>query len=169
MTKVNISFSIGDKTVTVERDFQGNPNLKEEVEKLLLEIENIGTNGMATAGQMRALYGKALDRGWDKEKIGKFLEANIGTSDENEIVGKVERLKLSRLIDEIGGAVEVPGKVTVGQMRALWGKTLDKGWNRDKIRKFLETKLGTSKEEEIVGKINKEVFSRIIDEVEDVQ
>ena len=150
----------------MQRGLRTEEDLKGAVEKLLSEVEDIGTTGKATAGQMRALYGKALDKEWDKERIKEFLEENLGTSDEDKIVGVVERLNLSRLIDEIGGAVEVTGKATIVQMRALWGKALDRGWDREKVRRFLETKLGTSKEEKIVGKVDKDKVSRIIDEVE---
>jgi len=169
MTKIIVSFPIEDKTVRVERELKTGEDLKEAIERLLLEVGDIGVSGKATSGQMRALYGKALDQGWSKERIKEFLEAKLGTSDENEIVGKVDRIEFSRLIDEIGGAVEIPGKATVAQMRALWGKALDKGWSRGKVRKFLEEKLGTSKEEEIVGKIDKDRFSYIIDDVEKME
>ncbi len=168
MTKIIISFSIDNKTVSVEQEIKTGEDLKEVIERLLLEIENIGVGDKATSGQMRALYGKALDQAWSKEKIKEFLEAKFGTSDENEIVGKVDRFEFSRLIDEIGGAIEIPGKATFAQMRTLWGKALDKGWSREKVRKFLEEKLGTSREEEIVGKIDKDTFSYIIDEVENI-
>ena len=60
---------------------------------------------------------------------------------------------------------EVPGKATVGQMRALWGKAFDRGWTRDKVKRYLEEKLGTSREEEIVGKVDKDVLSDIIDAI----
>jgi hypothetical protein len=166
MTKINLSYCIDDKTVSVERELKTGEDLKEAIEKLLLEVEYIRPTSKATSGQMRALYGKALDRGWSKEKIREFLEVKLGTSDENEIVGKIEKLELSRIIDEIGGTIGRPDKVTSGQMRALWGKALDKGWSRDRVRKFLEEKLGTSKEEEIVGRIDRDTFSHIIDEVE---
>jgi len=168
MTKIIISFSIDNKTVSVERELKTGEDLKEVIEKLLLEIEDIGVRGKVTSGQMRALYGKALDQGWSKEKIKEFLEAKLGTSDENEIVGKVDRIEFSRLIDEIDGAIEIPGKATVAQMRALWGKALDKGWSREKVRNFLDEKIGISREEEIVGKINKDTLSYIIDEVENM-
>jgi hypothetical protein len=168
MTKITISFPIDNKNVSIERELKTGEDLKETIEKVLLEIEGIKVSGKTTSVQVRALYGKAIDHGWSKEKIKDFLETNLGTVEENEIVGKVDRIEFSILIDKIGGTIETPGKATVAQMRALWGKSLDKGWNRERVRKFLEEKLGTSKEEEIVGKINKEKLSRIIDEVENI-
>jgi hypothetical protein len=168
VTKIIISFHIGDKTISIEQELKSGDNLKEVIEKLLLEIEDIEISGKATAGQMRALYRKALDQGWSREMVKEFLEARIGTSNEDEIVGKVSRNEISRLIDEIGGAVEVSGKATVAQMRALWGKALDKGWSREKIRRFLEERLGTSREEEIVGKVDRDTLSRLIDELENL-
>lgn len=55
------------------------------------------------------------------------MEERFGTSNEGEIVGKGNRMELSRLIDEFGGAIEMPGKASVVQMRALWGKALGLG------------------------------------------
>lgn len=166
MTKITISFTVDNKNVSVERELKVGESLKETIEKIISEIEGIGVTGKATSAQVRALYGKALDHGWSKEKIKEFLNTNLGTSEENDIISKVDRMEFSILIDKIGGAVETPGKATVSQMRALWGKSLDKGWSRERVRKYLEEKLGTSKEEDIVGKIDKEILSRIIDEVE---
>jgi hypothetical protein len=165
MTKITISFTVENKNVSVERELKAGEDLKETIEKVFSEIEEVGVSGKATSAQVRALYGKALDHGWSKEKIKEYLKANLGTAEENDIKGKVDRMEFSLLIDKIGGAVETPGKATVGQMRALWGKSLDKGWSREQVRKYLEDKLGTSKEEEIVGKINKETLSQIIDEI----
>lgn len=168
MTKITISFSIHNKTVNVERDLKAEEDLKKVIEKLLVEIEDIGVKGKTTSGQFRALYAKALDHGWSKDKIREFLEAKLDTSEENEIVGKVDGLEFSRLIDEVGGGIEIPGKATVSQMRVLWGKALDKGWSRAKVKEFLEARLGTSKEEEIVGNIDKYIFSNVIDELENL-
>jgi hypothetical protein len=165
MTKITISFTVENKNVSVERELKAGEDLKETIEKVFSEIEEVGVSGKATSAQVRALYGKALDHGWNKEKIKEYLKANLGTAEENEIKGKVDRMEFSFLIDKIGGAVETPGKATVDQMRALWGKSLDKGWSREQVRKYLEDKVGTSKEEEIVGKINKETLSQIIDEI----
>jgi hypothetical protein len=62
---------------------------------------------------------------------------------------------------------EVPGKATVAQMRALWGIALSKGWDRERILRFLEEELGTSIEEEIVGKIDIERVSDVIKEIDE--
>jgi hypothetical protein len=69
--------------------------------------------------------------------------------------------------DEIGGAIEVPDKATVAQMRALWGIALSKGWDKERIQKFIEMELGTSKAEEIVGKIDIERVSDLIKEIDE--
>ncbi len=163
MDRISVSFPVGDKTVKIEREVE-RKKLKEEIEVMLQEAEDIG-GSKATSGQMRALYGKALDQGWDREKIKLFLEEKLGTSDQDEIVGVVERAKISHLIDELGSLLEVPGKATVGQMRALWGKAFDRGWSREKVKRYLEEKLGTSREEEIVGKVDKDTLSDVIDAV----
>jgi hypothetical protein len=163
MDRISVSFTIGNKTVKIEREVE-RKDLKVEIESLLQEAEDIG-GSKATAGQMRALYGKALDQEWDRERIKLFLEERLGTSNQDKIVGVVERAKISHLIDEIGSMLEVPGKATVGQMRALWGKAFDKGWSRERVKRYLEEKLGTSREEEIVGKIDKDTLSDIIDAI----
>ena len=77
------------------------------------------------------------------------------------------RVKISFPHDEIGGAIEVPGKATVAQMRALWGIALSKGWDRGRIQEFLEMELGTSIEEAIVGKIDIERLSDLIKEIDE--
>jgi hypothetical protein len=77
------------------------------------------------------------------------------------------RVKISFPHDEIGGATEVPGKAKVAQMRALWGIALGKGWDRGRIQQYLEMELGTSKEEEIVGKIDIERLSDLIKEIDE--
>jgi hypothetical protein len=165
VTKVTISFSINDKAITVEREIQQGEDMKSIIEQLLLEIESIGITDRATAGQMRALYGKAMDRGWSKEKVKELLNTRFGTSEEGKIVGVVGRAEFSQLIDEIGESGEITGKTTGAQMRIFWGKALDKGWTREKIKDFLEKKLGTNREEEIIGKVDKERFSQIIEEL----
>lgn len=165
-TKVKISFPMDEKTITVERDVIGDDGIAQVINTLLSEIGSFKAIGKATQEQVKALYGKAYGKGWDKDRITSFLEQRFGTSDGNEIVGKVDKLELSRVIDEIGGAIEVPGKATVAQMRALWGIALGKGWDRERIQKFLEENFGTSVEEEIVGKIDIEKLSDIISELD---
>jgi GTP cyclohydrolase I len=168
-TKVKVSFPANEKTITVEKEVGEHENIAHVVNALLAEIDSLEVRvpGKATPEQIRALYGKAFSRGWDKDRVKSFLEERFGTSNEDEMVGKVDRMELSRLIDEIGGAVEMPGKATVAQMRALWGKALGRGWDRERIRMFLEEQLGTSVEEEIVGKIDRDKLSVVIDEIDE--
>jgi hypothetical protein len=52
-------------------------------------------------------------------------------------------------------------------MRALWGIALSKGWDRERILRFLEEELGTGIEEEIVGKIDIERVSDVIKEIDE--
>lgn len=132
-TKVKISFPLDEKTVSVERDVVESESIAQVINSLLSEIDSFRTIGKATSDQIRALYGKAYGRGWDKERITSFLEQRFGISDGNEIVGRVDKLELSRAIDEIGGAIEIPGKATVAQMRACgvkpWAKVgIEKGF-----------------------------------------
>jgi uncharacterized protein (UPF0335 family) len=168
-TKVKISFPINEKTITVEKEVGEHENIAQAVNALLAEIDSLEFRvpGKATPEQIRAIYGKAFGRGWDTDRVKSFLEERFGTSNEDEIVGKVDRMELARLIAEIGGAIEMPGKATVAQMRALWGKALGKGWDRERVRSFLEERLGTSIEEEIVGKIDWEKLSAVINEIDE--
>jgi hypothetical protein len=168
-TKVKVSFPVNDKTITVEKEVGEHENIAHAVNALLAEIDSLELRvpGRATPEQIRALYGKAFSRDWDKDRVKSFLEERFGTSNEDEIVGRVDRMELSRLIGEIGGAIEMPGKATVAQMRALWGKALGKSWDRERVRAFLEERLGTSIEEEIVGKIDREKLSVVIDEIDE--
>ncbi len=168
-TKVKVSFPVNEKTITVEKEIGENENIAHAVNALLAEIDSLEVRvpGKATSEQIRAIYGKAFGRGWDTDRVKSFLEERFGTSNEDEIVGKVDRMELARLIAEIGGAVEMPGKATVAQMRALWGKALGKGWDRERVRTFLEERLETSIEEEIVGKIDRDKLSVVIDEIDE--
>ena len=166
-TKVKISFPQDEKTITVERDVVENETIAQVINNQLLEISTIKAIGKATQEQIRALYGKAYGKGWDKDRITSFLEERFGTKDGNELIGKIDKLELSRVIDEIGGAIEVPGKATVAQMRALWGIALSKGWDRERILRFLEEELGTGIGEEIVGKIDIERVSDLIKEIDE--
>ena len=66
-TKVKISFPHDEKTITVERDVVENESIAQVLNGLLLEIDSIKAIGKATQEQIRALYGKAYGKGWDKE------------------------------------------------------------------------------------------------------
>ena len=164
-TKVKISFPVDEKTIAVEKEISELENISQAINVLLSEIDPLSGLGKASSHQLRVLYGKALDRGWDRESVRRYLEERFGTSDEDEIIVKVNKKELSELIDEIGGAMEMPGMATATQLRALWGKALGKGWNREEVKKFLERKLGTSVEEDIVGKIDRDRLSSVIDEL----
>lgn len=171
MTKVSISFAMGGRTVTVEREAGPDEEVKTAVQSILSAVEEIALPGKASSGQLRALWGKAMgNRGWDKEKVKGFLKERLGTSSRQEIVGVVDKTEISLLIDEIGGGDTVesngdPGKASAAQIRALWGKALGQGWERERVKRFLEEKLNTSREDEIVGKADKELVSGLIEEI----
>ena len=171
MTKVSIMFALGSRTVTVEREAAAEEEVKTAVSSLLAEVEEIALPGKASSGQLRALWGVAMGKqGWEKEKVKAFLNEHLGTSSRQEIVGVVDKAEISRLIDEIGGNDKIvesddPDKASAAQLRALWGKALGKGWDRERVKKFLEEKLNTSREEEIVGKADKKFVSGLIEEL----
>lgn len=170
MTAVTVSFAVGNKTVSVQRE-TAPEEVKATVRALLSEVEEIALPDKATSGQFRALWAKAVvQQGWDKEKVKSFLQEKLGTSRKGEIVGVVDKARLSGLIDELAdnggpaGEAESAG-ATSGQLRALWARALGKGWNRDEVRAFLEKKLGCSDDAEIVGKVGRELLSGLIDEL----
>ena len=171
MTKVSIAFALGSRTVTVEREAGPENDVKTAVAALLGEVEEIALPGKASPGQLRALWGVALGKqGWEKEKVKSFLKERLGTSSRQEIVGVVDKAVISRLIDEIGGVEtdggeEDPDKASSAQLRALWGKALSKGWDRERVKKFLQEKLETSREKEIVGKADRKFVSSLIDQI----
>ena len=165
MNVVSVSFEVGDKMITLKREIEAGEGIQKAVTALLKESEEIGVPGKASPAQFRALYARALAAGWDKEKVKDMLKNKLGTSSGNQIVGVVEKQVLSRIIDEIGPAPEVPGKATAGQVKALWGKALSKGWDRDRIRIFLQEKIGVSRDDQIVGQLDKKLISSVIDEL----
>ena len=165
MNVVSVSFEVGDKMITLKREIAAGEEIRNAVNALLKESETIGAPGKASASQLRALYARAFAAGWDKEKVKEMLSNKLGTSSRDDIVGVVEKQVLSRLIDEIGPAPEVPGKATAGQVKALWGKALSKGWDRDRIRIFLQEKIGVSRDDQIVGQVDRKLISSIIDQL----
>ena len=165
MNIVSVSFEAGDKMITLKREMERDEDIQGALTALLKESGEISARGKASSSQLRALYARAFATGWDKEKVKEMLKNKLGTSSGNEIVGVVEKPVLSRLIDEIGSAPEVPGKATAGQVKALWGKALSKGWQRDRIRTFLQEKIGVSRDDQIVGQIDRELISSIIDQL----
>jgi hypothetical protein len=165
MNIVSVSFEIGDKMITLKREIESDEPIQKAVNTLLKESEEIGVPGKGSLPQLRALYARAFAAGWDKEKVKEMLKNKLGTSSRNEIVGVVEKQVLSRLIDEIGPAPEVPGKATAGQVKALWAKALHKGWERARIRTFLQEKLGVSQDAQIVGQVDKKLISSVIDQL----
>jgi len=164
MNVVSVSFEVGDKLITLKREIAAGEEIRKAVSALLKESEEIGVPGKASPAQLRALYARALAAGWDKEKVKGMLKNKLGTDSANEIVGVLDKQVLSRLIDEIGQAPEVPGKATSGQVKALWGKALSKGWERDRIRTFLQEKIGVSRDDQIVGQVDRKLISSIIDQ-----
>ena len=165
MNVVSVSFEVGDKMITLKREIEAGEDIQKTLTVLLKESEEINARGKAGSSQLRALYARAFAAGWDKEKVEEMLRNKLGTSSGNQIVGVVEKQVLSRLIDEIGPAPEVPGKATAGQVKALWGKALSKGWDRDRIRIFLQEKIGVSRDDQIVGQIDRKLISSIIDQL----
>ena len=165
MNVVSVSFEIGDKMVTLKREIESDEPIQKAVNALLKESEEIGVPGKGSLPQLHALYARAFAAGWNKGKVKEMLMDKLGTSSRNEIVGVVEKKVLSRLIDEIGPAPEVPGKATAGQVKALWGKALSKGWERARIRTFLQEKLGVSQDAQIVGHVDKKLISSVIDQL----
>ena len=165
MNVVSVSFEIGDRMITLRREIEAGEGIQKVVTSLLKESEELSAPGRASAAQFRALYARAFAAGWDKEKVKEMLKSKLSTSSRNEIVGVVEKQVLSRLIDEIGPPPEVPGKATAGQVKAFWGKALSKGWERDRIRAFLQEKLGVSRDSQIVGQVDKKLISSVIDQL----
>ena len=165
MNVVSVSFEVGDKMITLKREIEAGEGIQKVATTLLRESEEIGVPGKSSVGQLRALYARAFAAGWEKEKVRELLKNKLGTSSRNEIVGVVEKQVLSRLIDEIGPPPEVPGKATANQVKAFWGKALSKGWERDRIRAFLQEKLGVSQDAQIVGQIDKTLISSVIDQL----
>jgi len=165
MNVVSVSFEVGDKMITLKREIEAGEGIQKAVTTLLKESEEIGLPGKASAGQLRALYARAFAAGWDKEKVKGLLQNKLGTSSSNKIVGVVEKQVLSSLIDEIGPAPEIPGKATAAQIKLLWGKALGKGWDRDRVRTFLQEKIGVSYDSQIVGQVDKQLLSSVIDQL----
>ncbi|MFH1038599.1 MAG: hypothetical protein V1789_08045 [PVC group bacterium] len=166
MKSVSVSFKVGDKMVTLKQEIAPETSAREALSSLLGESEEIGPLGKVTVAQLRALYARAHQAGWDKQKVKELLEKDLGTSLSDEIIGVVDRKRFSRLIDGLGAAEEVPGKATAGQMRALWAKALSKGWERDRVKVFLQTKVGADRDDRIIGVIDKSLVSSVIDEIE---
>ncbi len=166
MKSVSVSFEVGDKTVSLKQEIGPETSVREALTSLIEEAGEIGQSGKATVAQLRALYARAHQSGWEKQKVKELLEKDLGTSLSDEIVGVVEKKRLSRLINGIAPIEEVPGKVTAGQMRALWAKALSKGWERAQVREFLQKKLGAVRDDRIIGVIDKKLLSSAIDEIE---
>lgn len=165
MNVVSVSFEIGDKMITLKREIESGEPIQKALNALLKESEELGVPGKGSLPQLRALYARASAAGWDKEKVKEMLMDKLGRSSRNEIVGVVDKQVLSRLIDEIGPAPEVPGKATAGQVKAFWAKALSKGWERDRIRTFLQEKIGVSHDTQIIGRVDKKLISAVIDQL----
>ncbi|MEA1928969.1 MAG: hypothetical protein U9N73_12255 [Candidatus Auribacterota bacterium] len=165
MNVVSVSFESGDKMITLKRDIESGEEIRKVVSALLKEAQEVGVPGKASPAQLRAIYARAIASGWNKEKVKEMLKNKLGTSSRNEIVGMVDKQDLSRLIDEIGPAPEVEGKATSGQLKALWAKALSKGWERARIRTFLQEKIGADKDGQIVGHVDRKLVSSLIDQL----
>ncbi len=165
MKTVSLSFEIGEKMVTLKQDLEPAEDVAAAVSRLLGEVEAVGEPGKVTAGQLRALYARASSAGWSKEQVREYLEKNLGTSRADEIVGVADRKEFSRLINGVY-APEVPGKATAAQMRALWAKALNKGWRREKVRGFLQEKVGAERDEQIIGCLDQALVASAIEAIE---
>lgn len=165
MKTVSLSFEVGSKMVTLKQELEPAEDVLAAVSRLLKESEAVEEPGKATVGQLRALYARASGAGWSKDQVREYLEKKLGTSLADEIIGVADRKEFSRLINEVY-APEVPGKATAAQMRVFWAKALNKGWRRDKVRTFLQEKVGAGRDEQIIGCIDQALVSAAIDAIE---
>ena len=99
-TTAKITFSLAGKTITLERELK-NINFRDEFEAFLQDVDMIRRTTKTTRGQVSALYAKLLNRGWKREEIQRYLEEKLGTSNEDEIVGKVDKATFSFIIDNV--------------------------------------------------------------------
>lgn len=164
MKSLSLSFEIGEKMVTVKAELEPGEEIAAALDRLLKEIDAVAVPGKASAGQLRALYARASSAGWEKGRVKEYLEQNLGTSASDEIVGTADRKELSRLIAGIE-IPEVPGKATAAQMRALWAKALSKGWPRERVRNFLQEKVGAGWDDKIIGCIDQVLVDRAIEAI----
>ncbi len=165
MKTLTVSFELGEKMVTLKQELAPEEDPAAAISRLLREVEGVEEPGKATAGQLRALYGRASGAGWSKEQVKEYLEEQLGTSLPAEIVGVADWKEFSRLINQVY-APEVPGKATAAQMRVLWAKALNKGWPRDRVRTFLEEKVGAGRDERIIGCVDQALVASAIQTVE---
>ena len=93
----NLGTSSGREIVGIKK--------KAELSRL---IDSIGPapeiSDKATAGQLKVLWGKALKKGWERDRIRTFLKEKVGVSKDAQIVGKIDREKVEALIEEIAAA-----------------------------------------------------------------
>jgi hypothetical protein len=164
MKTLTLSFEIGEKMITLKQDLEPTEDVAAAISRILAELEAVGQPGKATVGQLRALYARATSVGWEKSRVREYLEKNVGTSVSDDIIGVADRKEFSRLISEIAPP-EVPGKATAAQMRALWARALSKGWQREKVRSFLQEKVGAARDEQIIGCLDQGLVSAAIDEI----
>jgi len=172
MKKVSVSFEWEGRTVALEETVEGERKFKDAVKNLLEESRVLLNPGTASPAQVRAFWAKASVAGIEKEQARSLLEEKFGTSRREELVGKVQARELSDLIKSISGddisrpaPEEKPGMATVKQVRAFWGKALARGWDRAKVREFLSQRIGTIRDEEIIGKVAYGRFEDLIKEV----
>ncbi len=164
MKTLTLSFEIGEKMISLKQDLEPAEDVSAAVSRLLAELETVEEPGKATTGQLRALYARAASAGWEKSRVREYLEEKLGTAVSDEIVGVADRKEFSRLINGIVPP-DVPGKATAAQMRVFWAKALNKGWKRDRVRAFLQEKVGAGRDEQIIGCIDQGLVSAAIDEI----
>ncbi len=172
MKKIAISFPFEGKSITLESVIEEGKKTKDVARELLEEATSLANPGMVTSAQLKALWGKALARGWNRDQVREFLENQIGESRDEQIVGKVPSREFSRVIDSISGEAgeqappeEKPGMVTSTQLKVLWGKALAKGWSRDQVSEFLANRIGENRDERIVGNISMDRLEELIKEL----
>ncbi|MCX6348249.1 MAG: hypothetical protein NTV79_01940 [Candidatus Aureabacteria bacterium] len=75
---------------------------KKALSRLIDEVDAASPDfGTATPAQLKALWAKALGKGWDRERVKSFLREKLQTSEEREIVGKADRKFVSALIAQV--------------------------------------------------------------------
>jgi len=178
MKTVTLSFVLKDKTVSLAHDLAPGEGIQGAIDALLAEAGkvvppngNVPVSGPEPNGdkasfkQLKALYAKAAAAGWEKERVREALKQAFGTSEEKEIIGQADRKALSRLIDSVASASPDFGTATEGQLKALWAKALAKGWDRERVKRFLREKFETCEEREIVGKVDRKFLSAMIAQI----
>lgn len=69
---------------------------------------------------------------------------------------------LARLRKEIE-TLDQTGRASLGQLRALYARATAAGWEKSRVKEYLEKNLGTAVSDEIVGAADRREISRLID------